>query len=70
MEIGDFNGSAVGQAEEALTRMMTSASSVELKQAFDDYLAILDRSGLADLSTDEPYNLKKGGLTLARGGAD
>ncbi len=76
MEISDFNGSAFDefdgtiQAEEALRRMMTSATSLELKQAFDEYLAILDSSGLVDLSMDELRNSKKtGGIALA-GGAD
>ncbi len=47
---------------------MTSASTLELKQAFDDYLAILDR-GEVDLSIDELRNSRKGGIAFA-GGAD
>jgi hypothetical protein len=75
MEIGDFNGptfdesEVTSQVEEALRRMMTSASDLELKQAFDEYLAILDRSGLADLWMGEVRNSKKGGIAFA-GGAD
>jgi hypothetical protein len=76
MEIGDSNGAPVdkfdgaNQTEEALMRMMTSATTLELKHAFDEYLAILDRSGLADLSTKKPQDLRKAARTLAQGGAD
>jgi hypothetical protein len=73
MEIGDSNVDkfdGANQAEEALMRMMTSATSLELKHAFDDYLAILDTSGVTDLSTEKPPYLRKAAGTLAQGGAD
>ena len=63
-ELDKFDGT--NQAEEALLRMMSSATSRELKQAFDEYLAILDRWGLADFHADRVQSSK----TMAQGGTD
>jgi hypothetical protein len=59
--MGSHNSKNIVQAEfndkeraaEALGRMLRSANSLELKEAFDEYLAILDRSGLPELPVQE-----------------